>query len=225
MHPVPIQEVQAKTLASLPPPQDSEGRFTSVSQLYEHAAVQPATPHNVVGWAIMHLHPDLLPQKAMCLGNQVACMIAEYHLTVSAQQSSLCLIIPEEAAPLLPPLKNYVPGVAFEGTRDVRVVDHAMALQVAVWLHQLNMAVGGKALASKSLEASWHHLGPLLEPFLTQRTSNLTYQEVFDHVLTENRRASKQSLHHLQGHHVHDHGMLEGLIKAHGELDKMDKAT
>ena len=55
-------------------------------------------------------------------------MIAEYHLTVSARQSNLRLIIPEEVAPLLPPLKNYVPGVVFEGTQDVRVVDHAMAL-------------------------------------------------------------------------------------------------
>ena len=76
----------------------------------------------------MHLHPDLLPQKATCLWNQVACMIAEYHLTVSARQSSLCPIILHEAAPLLPPLKSYVPGVSFEGTRDVRVMDHAVAL-------------------------------------------------------------------------------------------------
>ena len=65
------------------PLQDSEGRFASVTQLYKHAAAQPATPHNVAGQVIMHLHPDLLPQKAMCLGNQVACMIAEYHLTAS----------------------------------------------------------------------------------------------------------------------------------------------
>ena len=110
------------------PLQDSEGRLTSVLQLYEHAAVQPLAPHNVAGWAIMHLHPNLLPQKATCLGNQESCMIAEYHLTTSAQQLSLRPIIPEEAAPLLPPLKSYVPGVAFEGTRDVRVMDHAMAL-------------------------------------------------------------------------------------------------
>ena len=110
------------------PLQDSEGRLSSISQLYEHAAAQPATPHNVAGWAIMHLHPDLLPQKATSLRNQVSCMIAEYHLTVSAQQSSLCPIIPEEVAPLLPPLKNYIPGVVFEGTRDVRVMDHAVAL-------------------------------------------------------------------------------------------------
>ena len=207
------------------PLQDSEGRFASVVQLYEHAAVQPATPHNVADRAIMHLHPDLLPQKATCLGNQVTCMIAECHLTASAQQSSLRPIIPHEAAPLLPPLKNYIPGVAFTGTRDVRVMDHAVALRVAVWLHRLDMAVGGEALASGTLEASRYHLGPLLESFLTPRTSNLTYQEVVHRVLMENCQASEQSLRHLQGHRTHDWEALEGLIKAHRELDKADKAA
>ena len=31
------------------PLQDSEGRLTSILQLYEHAAAQPAAPHNVAG--------------------------------------------------------------------------------------------------------------------------------------------------------------------------------
>ena len=66
------------------PLQDSEGRLTSISQLYKHAREQPATHHNVAGRGIMHLHPEMLPCKAMFLGNQVACMIAEYHLTGSA---------------------------------------------------------------------------------------------------------------------------------------------
>ena len=152
-------------------------------------------------------------------------MIAEYHLTASARQSSLHPIIPEEAAHLLPPLKSYILSVAFKGTWDVRVVDHAAALRVAVWLHRLDMAMGGEALASESLEASRHHLGPLLESFLTPRTSDLTYKEVVDHVLTENCQASGESLHHLKGHRVHDCGVLDGLIEAHGELDKADKAT
>ena len=132
------------------PLQDSEGRRASFSQLYEHAAAQPAAHHNVAGQAIMHLHPDMLLQKATCLRNQVTCMIAEYHLTGSTRgPSSLRPIIPQEAAPLLPPLKNYVPGVAFEGTRDVRVVDRAMALQVAIWLHHLDMAMGGEELPQR----------------------------------------------------------------------------
>ena len=46
------------------PLQDSEGRLTSISQLYEHAAEQPVTHHNVAGRGIMHLHPEMLPQKA-----------------------------------------------------------------------------------------------------------------------------------------------------------------
>ena len=44
-------------------------------------------------------------------------------------------------------------------------------------------------------------------------------------MLTENHRASEQSLHHLKGHRIHDRGVLDGLIKVHGELDKADKAT
>ena len=207
------------------PLQDGEGRFASIMQLYEHAAAQPATPHNVAGRAIMHLQPDLLPQKATRLGNQVACMIAEYHLTASARQSSLRPIIPHEAAPLLPPLKNYVPGVSFEGTWDMRVMDHAVALRVAIWLHRLDMAVGGEVLAYETLEAGQHYLGRLLESFLTPRMSGLMYQEVVDHVLTENRRASKQSLCHLQECCTRKQEVLEGLIKVHGELDKADKAA
>ena len=111
---------------------------------------------------------------------------------------------------MLPALKNYVPGVAFEGTRDVRVVDHAKTLRVAVWLHRLDMAMGGEALASETLEALRHCLGPLLKSFLTPRTSNLTFQEVVDCILGENRWASLQSLHHLRGRHVHDCEVLDG---------------
>ena len=63
---------------------DSEGRLASILQLYAHAAEQPIAHHNMAGSAIMHLHPEVLLQNARYLGNQVACMIAEYHLTGSA---------------------------------------------------------------------------------------------------------------------------------------------
>ena len=66
------------------PLQDSEGRLASISQLYEHVAEQPVTHHNVAGRGIMHLHPEMLLQNSRHLGNQVTCMIAEYHLTSSA---------------------------------------------------------------------------------------------------------------------------------------------
>ena len=44
-------------------------------------------------------------------------------------------------------------------------------------------------------------------------------------MLMENRRASEQSLHHLQVHHTCKREALEGLIKVHGGLDKVNKAT
>ena len=93
-------------------------------RLYEHAGEQPPPHDDVAGLGIMHLHPQTLPQEARHLGNQVVCMIAEYHLTSSAWVSSnLCPVLPEAAKPLLPAIKSYLPGIAFEGTQDVRVLD------------------------------------------------------------------------------------------------------
>ena len=181
-------------------------------------------PHNVASRGIMHLHLEMLLQKAMHLGNQVACMIAEYHLMSSAQGlSSLSPILLADTAALLPPIKSYVPGITFEGTRDVRVMDRARTLQIAVWLHRLDMAITGNEMASETLEASQHHPGPLLESLLTPRMSDISFQEVVDCVLNENRRSSQQSLHHLMGCRARDREVLDGLIKAHGELDKSNK--
>ena len=119
------QSKRCKQRPTLPfPLQDSEGRLTSITQLYEHAQEQPPTHHNVAGRGIMHLHLDVPPGKAMHLRNQVVCMIAEYHLTGSARGlSSLSPILPVEVADLLPPIKIYIPSVTFEGCRHVRVMD------------------------------------------------------------------------------------------------------
>ena len=66
------------------PLQDSEGRLASILQLYQHVGEQPAARHNVATQGIIHLHLEMMPHEARCLGNQVVCMIAEYHLTGSA---------------------------------------------------------------------------------------------------------------------------------------------
>ena len=106
------------------PLQDSEGRNASVLQLYQHVGEQPAARNNVATQGIIHLHPEMLPHQARCLGNQVVCMIAEYHLTSSARgPSSLSPILPEAATTLLLPIKDYVPGITFEGQTHAMVVD------------------------------------------------------------------------------------------------------
>ena len=193
------------------PLQDTEGRLASILRLYEHAAEQPAPRDDVAGRGIMHLHPQMLPREARHLGNQVICMIAEYHLTSSARvSSSLCPVLPEAAKPLLPPIKSYMPGVAFEGTRDVRVLDRA----------KTDMSIGGDEMASETLEALLHSLGPLLESFLAPMMSNLTFQEVVNRVLHENRRDAQRHLDDLRACRAHICQELDDLTQAHRESEK-----
>ena len=125
-------------------------------------------------------------------------MIAEYHLTSSARVSTtLYPLLLEAAKLLLPAIKTYVSNISFEGTQDVRVVDHAKTLRVAVWLHHLDMAVGGDQSASETLDASRHCLGHLLESFLIPTTHDLTFREVVAHCLYENRRDAQHHLNDL----------------------------
>ena len=161
------------------PLQDSEGQHATVMKLYDHAVEQPPPQNGIAGEAIRHLHSHMLPRDARHLGNQVVCMIAEYHLTSSSRVTlTESPILPEVVKPLLPNLKSYVPNISFEGMRDVRVVDRAKALWVAVWLHRLDMSAQGDEMASESLDVSRHHLGCLLELFLVPATHRLSFREV-----------------------------------------------
>ena len=180
--------------------------------------------HNVATQGIIHLHPEMMPHEATCLGNQVVCMIAEYHLTGSARGlSSLSPVLLEVATTLLPPIKDYVPGSAFEGTRDVRVVDHARTLRVAAWLHRLDMSTRGDGMASETLEASRHSQGPLLDLFLTPMTCHLTFKEFVDHVLYKNWRNAQSLLNDLRARRAHIHEELDDLTKA--DREESDKSS
>ena len=116
-------------------------------------------------------------------------MIMEYHLVSHAQgSSSLSPVLLEAVRELLPPIDKYIGGVEFHGTRDVRVVERAKTFQIATWLHCLDMAVAeGDQIASQTLEAAQHRKGSLVDLLLAPLTGNLTFAEVVDQVLDENR--------------------------------------
>ena len=72
-------------------------------------------------------------------------------------------------------------------------------------------------MASETLEASWHSLGPLLESFLAPTMSNLTFQEVVDRILYENLHDAQRSLDDLRACRAHIH---QDLTQTHRESEK-----
>ena len=145
-------------------------------------------------------------------------MIAEYHLTGRAQgSSSLNPVLREVVRDLLPPVEDYIVGGAFQGTRDMKVVNRAKTLRIATWLHCLDMMAEGDGIASQTLEVERHGRGPLVDLLLAPMMTSLTFVEVVECVLAKNWHRAESSLDDLWGHHAQIRGELDDLIEAHRE--------
>ena len=134
---------------------DNEGRHEVVQQLYWHAGELTLARHDVTAQGMACHHPDMELRKAKSLNNQVLCMISEYHL-MSLSQGPSCVspVLLEAVKDLLPPVEEYMADSGFQGTWDLRILEKAKTLQVAVWLHCLDMATAGDGMASYSLGAT-----------------------------------------------------------------------
>ena len=103
----------------------------------------------------------------------------------------------QEIEEKLPPLVDYT-HPAGTGITDVRVRDNkAKSLQMAVWLHWLDMSLSQEEDASRSLVPSRHTQGCLLGYFLAPGTSNLSYGEVLTQVIEENYMELRRMQEHL----------------------------
>ena len=167
-------------------------------------------------------HPDMESGAAKSLNSQVLCMISEYHLTCLSQGPSyISLVLPEAVKDLLPPIEEYMADGGFQGTQDLRVLEKAKTLWVAVWLHHLDMAAAGDGMASYSLDATQHGRRPLLEFLLALQASSLTFEEVIHWVLAENRYKIESSLDNIQQLWAWLQRELDDLSKPHkGEPGK-----
>ena len=181
------------------PLQDSKGRREVVQQLYQYAGELTLAHHDVAAQGMARHYPGMESGEAKSLNNQVLCMISEYHLTCLSQGSS-CIspVLPEAAKDLLPPIEEYLADDSFHGTRDLRVKEKAKTLQVAVWLHCLDMAAAEDGTASLSLDVTRYGRGPLLEFLLAPKTSSLMFEEAIQWVLAENRYKTESSLDNVQ---------------------------
>ena len=118
-------------------------------------------------------------------------------------------------------MEEYLAGSDFQGAQDLRVLERAKTLWVAVWLHRLDMAANGDGEASYSLEVTQHGRGPLVEFLLALQASSLTFEEVIDRVLVENRYKIESSLDNIQELRAQLRRELNDLSRARkGELEK-----
>ena len=142
------------------PLQDDDGRHEAIQQLYWHAGECTPAHHDVATEGMASHHPDLESGAAKSLNNQVLCKISEYHLTCLRRGPSyISPVLPEAAKNLLPSMEEYLAGSDFQGTQDLRVLERAKTLWMAVWLHHLDMAASGDGEASYSLEIAQHGRG------------------------------------------------------------------
>ena len=118
-------------------------------------------------------------------------------------------------------MEEYLAGSDFQGTQDLRVLERAKTLQVAVWLHRLDMATSGNGEASYSLEITQHGREPLVGFLLAPQASSLMLEVVVDRVLVENRYKIESSLDNVWGLRAQFRRELDDLSWAHkGELEK-----
>ena len=78
-------------------------------------------------------------------------------------------------------------------------------------------------MASETLDASQHNQGPFLDLFPTPMMGNLTFQEVVNRVLYENRCQAQRSLDDLRACRARIREELDDLTKAHRE--ESDKSS
>ena len=170
-------------------------RWEAVSQIYGHVDGKNLPPCNIASEALRAYYSGVDPQTLNMWACQILCMISEYHMACMTRGSLVTSpILPRELEDRLPPLIDYASPEDRSGVTDVRVWDHqAQTLRVAVWFHQLDMALSEEPATSGSLVRTRHRLGCLLAYFLGPGTAwELQFEDVVTQVLKENQRHSEK---------------------------------
>ena len=173
----------------------AQARQEAVSQIYNHVDGKDPPPRHIASEALRAYYSGVDPQTLKTWACQILCMISKYHKACVTRGSPVTSpILPGEIKDCLPPLTDYTSPEDRSGVTDVRVRDHqARTLWVAVWFHQLDMALSKEPAASGSLVRTQHGLGCLLVYFLGPGTAReLQFEDVVTQVLKENQRHNEK---------------------------------
>ena len=131
----------------------AQARQEAIGQIYNRVDGKDPPPCNIASEALRAYYSGVDPQTLKTWACQILCMISEYHMACVTRGSPVTSpILPGVIEDRLPPLTDYTLPEDRSGVADVRVWDHqARTLQVAVWLHRLDMALSEEPAASGSL--------------------------------------------------------------------------
>ena len=137
-------------------------RREAIGQIYNHMDGKDPPLHNIASEALRAYYSGVDPQTLKTWACQILCMISEYHMACVTRGSPVTSpILPGIIEDRLPPLTDYASPEDRSGVTDVRVWDHqARTLQVAVWLHRLDMALSEEPATLGSLVRTRHSLLP-----------------------------------------------------------------
>ena len=175
-------------------------RREALGQIYNCVDGKDPSPRNIASEALWAYYSGVHPWTLKTWACQILCMISKYHMACMTRGSPVTSpILPGVIEERLPPLTDYALPEDRSGVTTVRVQDHqARTLQVAVWLHRLDMALSEEPAALGSLVRALHSLRCLLAYFLAPGTAwGLQFKDVIDQVLRENKRHNERKYNEL----------------------------
>ena len=131
----------------------AQARREAIGQIYNCVDSKDPSPCNIASEALRAYYSRAESWTLKTWACQILCMISEYHMACVTRGFPVTSpILPGVIEDRLPPLTDYALPEDRSGVTDVRVWDHqARTLQVAVWLHRLDMALSEEPAASGSL--------------------------------------------------------------------------
>ena len=131
----------------------AQARREAIGQIYDCVNGKDLPPRNITSEALRAYYSGVDPQTLKTWACQILCMISEYHMAYMTRGSPITSpILPGEIEDCLPPLTDYASPEDRSGMTDVRVRDHqARTLWMAIWFHQLDMALSEEPATSGSL--------------------------------------------------------------------------
>ena len=170
-------------------------RQEAIGQIYNSVDGKDLPSCNIASEALWVYYSGVDPQTLNTWACQILCMISKYHMACVTRGSPVTSpILPRVIKDRLPPLTDYAPPEDRLGVTEIRVWDHqTRALQVAMWLHRLDMALSEEPATSGSLVRARHSLRHLLAYFLGPRTAwGLQFEDIINQVLRENQRHNEK---------------------------------